>query len=385
MEIRLKTSTPLWTGGVDGTCDRLHETGIIGSLRWWYEVIVRGLGGTACNAVSDPRCPIKVKVETSEKQVWCMACDLFGCTGWGRRFLLRLAEDGTQVYAQQDQRDQISFRPSGRHRGWYYGAGRLGNNPASPELHGQLIVLREDQGAVINQLTVPLALASAWGGLGARTQHGFGVVQATVWDGSQQCVADLDRFLRYIEAKKAEHAKAPSVRAAPRLDEFFFSRFRFFLTGEWWKQVDGLRNGNGRLRAWVSKQSVPVAPAIKNQLRFGSHLTTVRNSRQLENDLFGALSPRRAAKIHVSSAYPLNDKMWEVRVWGWIPSSLQQHEQILGELHTALAKPKLWNQALGTTLSHVDYEWKERGNPPRCRPPCPEPCTTTAEFLRCLL
>lgn len=42
MEIRLRTLTPLWTGGVDGTCDLLHVTGIMGSLRWWYEAIVRG-------------------------------------------------------------------------------------------------------------------------------------------------------------------------------------------------------------------------------------------------------------------------------------------------------------------------------------------------------
>ena len=41
LEIRLKTLTPLWTGGVSGQCDRVHETGIIGSLRWWYEAIVR--------------------------------------------------------------------------------------------------------------------------------------------------------------------------------------------------------------------------------------------------------------------------------------------------------------------------------------------------------
>ena len=32
-EITLKTLTPLWTGGVDCRSDRLHETGIIGSLR----------------------------------------------------------------------------------------------------------------------------------------------------------------------------------------------------------------------------------------------------------------------------------------------------------------------------------------------------------------
>ncbi|HHF52316.1 MAG TPA: type III-B CRISPR module RAMP protein Cmr1, partial [Candidatus Aminicenantes bacterium] len=40
--MKIKTLTPIWTGGVGGRCDRLHETGIIGSLRWWYEAIVRG-------------------------------------------------------------------------------------------------------------------------------------------------------------------------------------------------------------------------------------------------------------------------------------------------------------------------------------------------------
>ena len=45
MGIRLRTLTPLWTGGVEtGKMDRIHETGIIGSLRWWYETLVRGLG-----------------------------------------------------------------------------------------------------------------------------------------------------------------------------------------------------------------------------------------------------------------------------------------------------------------------------------------------------
>ncbi len=38
MQIQLKTLTPLWTGGVEtGKMDWLHETGIIGSLRWRAE------------------------------------------------------------------------------------------------------------------------------------------------------------------------------------------------------------------------------------------------------------------------------------------------------------------------------------------------------------
>ena len=83
MEIRLRTLTPIWTGGVNQTPDRLHETGLIGSLRWWYEALVRGLGGYACDPTSDDRCPGKDGNR-------CVACELFGCTGWGRKFRLQV-------------------------------------------------------------------------------------------------------------------------------------------------------------------------------------------------------------------------------------------------------------------------------------------------------
>ena len=58
MEIKLKTLTPLWTGGVEtGRVDRLHETGILGSIRWWMEALVRGMGGEACDS-SQGTCPV---------------------------------------------------------------------------------------------------------------------------------------------------------------------------------------------------------------------------------------------------------------------------------------------------------------------------------------
>jgi CRISPR-associated protein Cmr1 len=45
MEVKINTLTPLWTGGAKANeMDRIHETGILGSLRWWMEVLVRGLG-----------------------------------------------------------------------------------------------------------------------------------------------------------------------------------------------------------------------------------------------------------------------------------------------------------------------------------------------------
>lgn len=47
--IRIKPLTPLWTGNEKRESKVLRETGILGSLRWWYEAVVRGLGGKACD------------------------------------------------------------------------------------------------------------------------------------------------------------------------------------------------------------------------------------------------------------------------------------------------------------------------------------------------
>lgn len=112
MEFKLKTLTPIWTGGVEGKCDRLHETGIIGSLRWWYEALVRGLGGYACDPTSerkDERCELNQEkfhkaikdgknIQEALNEQICPVCQLFGCTGWGRKFIFRIqAPDGKPI------------------------------------------------------------------------------------------------------------------------------------------------------------------------------------------------------------------------------------------------------------------------------------------------
>lgn len=92
--VRIKTLTPIWTGGIDGKCDRLHETGIIGSLRWWYEALIRGLGGYACDP-TDGGCRLDGIEKTDEdpKQKICPVCYLFGCTGWQRKFRFEIRKD----------------------------------------------------------------------------------------------------------------------------------------------------------------------------------------------------------------------------------------------------------------------------------------------------
>lgn len=102
MEIKLKTLTPIWTGGVEpGQMDRLHETGIIGSLRWWYEAIVRGLGGHACDPTSDQRCPDKDGRR-------CVACELFGCTSWQRKFKLLILDENRNLFSVKPDKDGLA-------------------------------------------------------------------------------------------------------------------------------------------------------------------------------------------------------------------------------------------------------------------------------------
>jgi CRISPR-associated protein Cmr1 len=189
MEIVLKTLTPLWTGGTDQTTDRLHETGLLGSLRWWYEALVRGLGGYACDPTSeDPkaRCEFDTKAYEKAKKDGksddeaiqaglhnvCPVCYLFGTTGWARLFQLRAAEIPMTP---------LHFRTTIRmNQGWlkrvFGGENKNIDSLQVPygDLKLQFIPRRYDAEYARSQFTLILRVAAEYGGIGARLQHGFG-------------------------------------------------------------------------------------------------------------------------------------------------------------------------------------------------------------------
>lgn len=101
MEFGLKALTDIWTGGVEGGTDKLHLTGIKGSLRWWYEVLIRGLGYYACDPTAEDACNLDPKKlvtnlpmphQDQVKGLICPVCYFFGCTGWSGKFNLRVKE-----------------------------------------------------------------------------------------------------------------------------------------------------------------------------------------------------------------------------------------------------------------------------------------------------
>jgi CRISPR type III-B/RAMP module RAMP protein Cmr1 len=95
---KLKALTDLWTGSVileerNGQIkektgpDRLITTGLLGSIRWWFEVLVRGLNGSACDP-TDTKC---------EDRNHCVVCELFGCTGWARKFRFEVLDKDCNI------------------------------------------------------------------------------------------------------------------------------------------------------------------------------------------------------------------------------------------------------------------------------------------------
>jgi len=212
--LNIKTRTPIFTGDVKSESKHLRETGIMGSLRWWYEALVRGVdGGTACDPTTDGKCP-------DEDGRLCDACNLFGATGQARKFSL-------QVYSSHG-----STMPTDRIRvslgsGWYLPEGWHGE--FSLFLNG----LRGNN-EVESLLKVLLALQAKWSGIGARNYLGYGVFDLYDESGEIFDVTDdeLQRFFDFIERPRDNRRVRDSVNMAelPSLKEMFFCKLTFTLS-----------------------------------------------------------------------------------------------------------------------------------------------------------
>lgn len=333
MHITLKTLTPLWTGGVDQTCDRLHETGLIGSLRWWYEALVRGLGGYACDPTAEGRCEYDPKKNVPPEKQLCMACYLFGCTGWARRFRLQIIAQGKPAW--EDNRS-LNVRPYGRDRGWYFYPGHVGTVN---------LALSGDTG-VLSQLLALFRFLEAWGSLGPRPQLGYGVFRIVGIDG-EPCA------LLWSPLGNALVGNLPDLRA------FTFFKLRFTpRAANWWIQVSGLRPLSGKsewsiVQRMASEGMVPVMPALKNYLRFEQQWSVA----PLPHWLFGTLrgDERMRSKVAFSWAYRLPEKEeWEVRGWVYLPDDSRGrafHPEVVRTLDNALRDPTQWQRAMGLSTS----------------------------------
>jgi len=379
--ILIKTKTPIWTGDIDQKSELLQSSGIMGSLRWWAEAILRSIDKYACDPTGNERCP----AEDENKKYYCSACLIFGATRIRRVFRLNTS-GGERVFTGS----ALNIKPSGRNRGWYLGSGVMG------EIYLEITPLDKDFDESL--VLLPLILASNWGGIGAKTQHGYGVVKIEVCS-----EIDFKRFKEAIE-KITDQEKLSKLRielrhgsnnGLPNLKEMFFAKVQFEAEDDWWRKVNGIAprsqdNYRGyindpRMINWIKSDSVPIAPAIKNWLRYSKEITTKRGKKiqvspfkeisnmEISKWLFGISEGniKTASKINVSCAYPVNDNLWEFRIWGWIPKDGSpagfDRDGFLDNLKQALdgsgSVTVSWNELLGDqTESHKLKVWREFGS-----------------------
>ncbi|MGP8320930.1 MAG: type III-B CRISPR module RAMP protein Cmr1, partial [Methanosarcinaceae archaeon] len=327
MSIEIKTLTPIYTGGVNGKCGILHETGIIGSMRWWYEAIVRGLGGDACDPAERGCIFDKGKYDNGKNDgknehealhtaELCDACQIFGATGWKRRFSLRIIHDTTKPAWGGDE--MLNVRPPSRSHGWFLPAGRVGSFT---------LKIRGDPN-VVSRIASLFIFLEKWGAIGAKPQLGYGFFEITNRDEIQEYARDWSKICTKVD-----------LSGLPDLRQFTFFKYRFKPSrDDWWIRVGGLQRllGNPKTASKLSKLVeigiVPVSPVLKNQWRY-LEWSAPSSTKQW---IFGTIDhEKRRSKISISWAYREKD-MWVVRGWAWLPeeerikSRTIQHRQEIG-------------------------------------------------------
>ncbi len=278
LTITLKTLTPLWTGGADGKSDRLHVTGMMGSLRWWYEAVVRGWDGYAC----DPTHQSCIYDADKPYNDLCLGCQLFGATGWARRFRLSL-DDATRPAGttgpQQPNGNRFKRNNPNQPPSWYFPSqGRGGTFALS------IVPTSEDFDPLI--ILGLLKLVEQRAGLAAKTQLGYGWIKL-----QESPPIDANAFAQKMRAVAAR--QSGKSNGLPNLHEMFFAR---------------VRPGDTGLTATLNLK-YDVRAAFRNA--FGGN-------QQLRHWVCGSVrgNDRQASKVYFSQAVDSS-----MRIWGWIPDA----------------------------------------------------------------
>jgi len=248
--------------------ERIHETGIIGNLRWWYEAIVRGLGGEAC----DPTTHSCAYDREKPNNGLCDVCQVFGATGWRRRFNLSVHE--TQMQPQSVTHPMRANRIYQNRQGknipptWYF--------PNPPQGGNFLIEVQSSSSVFSVELVQGLIQLSVdWTALGARTQMGFGVTSLV----RGRLNANPFNYLRLTCCGSSNNL--------PSLQNMFFAQ--------------------------IEKENITDQETfnIKYDLR-----RLFAGNQDVRHFVMGTVQEERiAAKIHVSRPYANG----LIRVWGWVP------------------------------------------------------------------
>ncbi|NJK52096.1 MAG: type III-B CRISPR module RAMP protein Cmr1 [Leptolyngbyaceae cyanobacterium SU_3_3] len=307
MEVKIKTLTPLWTGGVEaGKCDRIHETGILGSLRWWMEVLVRGMGGNACDP-TEQKC--------SSQNGLCGVCKIFGAEGQKRRFRLEVQE--TQVSdasVQHPMKANRTYTDSKGHQKtptWYFQ-----NPPKSGSFTIQIQGLHPDfKPEVIGGL---IQFIADWSALGARPQMGFGVIQI------EESRIDTQTLYNWLMTT----SRSNICSDLPSLQNIFLAQIQPKDANYSFEEKDTFNLKYDLRRLFRIEEDTTQQQNQSNKPITKKYKDSSNNKEKEEQELRHFLmgiekGDRQAAKIKVSRSYKDNKLM---RVWGWVPTKAEVYK-----------------------------------------------------------
>lgn len=312
-KIEIKTLTPLWTGDINQECSRVKETGIIGSLRWWYEALVRGLGGYACDPTEDDSCSLdykkfkKDKEETSLQEALgqqiCPACQLFGCTGWKKRFRLTISGfEKTKLFFLTDNKDWLKRVFEGN-KYCFGGDGEL-----------KIIGDKETQKILLTLLYI----IDEYGGLGAKTQNGFG--QITIDEDITKELARQGLSIIINNIDSTTNNDGPNHYL--NFKNFFSMMFRIPENNKLLQKIKKIKPLKNKPENF-NNSYLPCAFDLRYEGSYDGNLVGLRNFlNKDEEKLLG--KEGQASKIHISHPYKLKkeDSKYFLNIFGFVPNSV---------------------------------------------------------------
>ena len=372
IKVTFQTLTPLWTGDAWRRSDDLKLTGIIGSLRWWFEALVRGMGYKACDSTGDNSCKVEVKnpedVLEIHKEI-CPVCYLFGTTGWKSRFSVEIEENNLS----KPYNEKVVIRIDGN-RGWHYEPGLMGNAVLKIRFN-EAFLKKEDKEIRLTEvapsiLKILLYLIQEYGMLGAKTAMGYGVVKFRINEKELTISEDdWNNFVNYLDFFSKFRG---NIIHLPNLKDMFFVNFNVI------KPIDEIINKiktfysyqdgaieTDEITKWKDKGWCITSPVMRKCLRcifrgkysnqvcwinrdcdrnywwnyygennsknkanrsYNSNLTIDRLNvnydiaKKIRHFLMGSTSEPEFSAIQVSHMNKKDQDNFEFRVYGWLPN-----------------------------------------------------------------